>query len=122
VLEFQGFFFEPHRDTKIMKLCNEFPGYTRLTKVRPFGGDETTLSVPRSHAVHPTDTMPREGLEDIERLIATLLPDLVGRELINNKMCWCTGTCLPGPSSLFLSLFLSLSLSLSFALSRSGQG
>lgn len=74
-----------------MKLCNEFPGYTRLYKAHPFGGKDTTLSVPRSHATHPTDTMPAEGLDDIKRLIASLLPDLVGRDLINLKMCWCTG-------------------------------
>ncbi len=35
--------------------------------------------------------MPQEGLQDIERLIATLLPEFVRRPLINNKMCWCTG-------------------------------
>ncbi|KAK4685229.1 sarcosine oxidase / L-pipecolate oxidase, partial [Tremellales sp. Uapishka_1] len=88
--ETYGFFFEPHKVTKIMKLCNEFPGYTRYTKIRPFGGQETNLSVPRSHAAHPSDTMPTEGMDDIYRLIATLLPDLVGRELIDNRMCWCT--------------------------------
>jgi hypothetical protein len=33
--------------------------------------------------------MPEEGLDDIKRLIKTLLPELVGRPLIDAKMCWC---------------------------------
>jgi sarcosine oxidase/L-pipecolate oxidase len=41
--------------------------------------------------------MPDEGFDDIKRLIATLLPDLVGRELVEAKMCWCTGALRPHP-------------------------
>lgn len=36
--------------------------------------------------------MPKEGLADIRRLISTLLPDLVGRPLVDARMCWCTDT------------------------------
>lgn len=110
-----GFFFEASQDGK-MKLCNvspfsspildlgvlslmllsfshtqEFPGYTRIIdNFKPFGATKPgPLSVPRSHAIHPSDTMPEEGLDDIKRLIKTLLPELVGRPLIDAKMCWC---------------------------------
>lgn len=107
-----GFFFEASSDGK-MKLCNvrlslsrrlacnalttsllqEFAGYTRIISHQPYGAPKPEMiSVPRSHAVHESDTMPDEALEDIKRLIATLLPDLVGRELVDAKMCWCTDT------------------------------
>ena len=67
----------------------EFPGYTRIVDFKPFGASEAKpLSVPRSHAAHPSDTMPKEGLDDIKRLIKTLLPELEGRPLIDAKMCW----------------------------------
>lgn len=92
--QYQGFFIEPRVETNIMKICNEFPGYTRYMKTRPFGASEDIeVSVPRSHATHPSDTMPTEGLDDIKRLIRILIPEFVGREIIDQKMCWCTGTC-----------------------------
>lgn len=88
----QGFFIEPREETNIMKICNEFPGYTRYLKTRPFGASkDIVVSVPRSHAVHPSDTMPKEGEDDIKRLIKTLIPQFIGREIIDQKMCWCTG-------------------------------
>lgn len=91
---FQGFFFEP-RDN-ILKLCNEFPGFTRkVPAVTPYPGesnDDTGVSVPRSHAKHPTDFIPKESQEDIRRLIKTLLPRLDdGRPFVGGAMCWCTG-------------------------------
>jgi hypothetical protein len=76
-----------------MKLCNEFPGFTRNLRTRPFGAaDESIISVPRSHGVHPGDTMPEESYDDIRRLIAKLLPRFVGRDILDGKICWCTGT------------------------------
>jgi len=81
------------RDNGLLKLCNEFPGYTNLTTCRPFGAtSDQLMSVPRSHADHPTDTMPTESLDDIKRLVSTCLPHLVDRPLINQAMCWCTDT------------------------------
>ncbi|KII88422.1 hypothetical protein PLICRDRAFT_110680 [Plicaturopsis crispa FD-325 SS-3] len=88
-----GFFIEPRPDSGLLKLCNEFPGYTRRISHTPFGAEEPSdISVPRSHAVHPSDTMPEESLDDIKRLVATLLPQLKDRKLINQAMCWCTDT------------------------------
>ncbi len=87
----QGFFFEPREDG-IMKLCNEFPGFTRNLSTQPFGASsQQTISVPRSHGVHPADTMPEESYDDIRKLMKRLLPGLVGREIIDGKICWCTG-------------------------------
>jgi len=65
------------------------PGFTRLLDHQtPFGAPPggVSLSVPRSHAVHPTDTMPEGTVDDIKRLIDTLIPEFSGRELIDQKM------------------------------------
>ena len=84
---------EPRPDTYRLKLCNEFPGFTHLTKARPFPlTEDITMSVPRSHLSHPTDTIPSESIADLERLIDKCLPKFRGRELINQGMCWCTDT------------------------------
>ncbi|CDZ98665.1 FAD-dependent oxidoreductase [Phaffia rhodozyma] len=89
-----GFFIEPDEETGLLKLCNEFSGYTRILHSQtPFGTSHPQdISVPRSHAVHPTDTIPTEGLDDIKYLISTLLPDFQDRPLVGAKMCWCTDT------------------------------
>jgi sarcosine oxidase/sarcosine oxidase/L-pipecolate oxidase len=84
---------EPHPTSNILKLCNEFSGFTHLTPARPFGGGSSSsplISVPRSHADHPTDTIPTSSLSDIHALILTCLPHLQDKPLINQAMCWCT--------------------------------
>ena len=50
------------------------------------------MSVPRSHADHPTDSFPDECEVAINKLVDTCLPHLSGRKLINRAMCWCTDT------------------------------
>lgn len=87
-----GFFMEPSA-TGLLKFCNEFAGYTHYTTATPFPLTEPVrISVPRSHAAHPTDTIPTESLEDIKRLIAKTISWLSGRPLINQALCWCTDT------------------------------
>ncbi|ODN80322.1 hypothetical protein L198_07822 [Cryptococcus wingfieldii CBS 7118] len=87
-----GFFIEPS-PTGLLKLCNEFPGYTNLTPSTPYPlTTPTLLSSPRAHADHPTDTIPTESLLAIEKLIKVCLPWLEGRELVKQGMCWCTDT------------------------------
>ncbi|ORX35174.1 putative peroxisomal sarcosine oxidase [Kockovaella imperatae] len=88
-----GFFMEPQPGTGLLKLCNEFPGYTHMALARPFPlQKDIRMSVPRSHTRHPTDTIPDESREDIKQLIDKCLPHLRGRPLINQGMCWCTDT------------------------------
>ncbi|KIR43257.1 sarcosine oxidase [Cryptococcus deuterogattii 99/473] len=88
-----GFFFEPRPDNHLIKLCNEFPGYTNYQEWTPFGATTPQkISVPRSHADNPTDTIPTEVLEEIQRLIKMCLPQFADRPLINQSMCWCTDT------------------------------
>ena len=73
-----------------MKFVNEFEGYTRMATCRPFGATENiTISVPRSHALHPSDSIPTDGLHAIERVIETCLPELAGRPVFDTAICWC---------------------------------
>jgi sarcosine oxidase/sarcosine oxidase/L-pipecolate oxidase len=84
---------EPQPGTGIIKLVNEFAGYTHNVECRPFPSPTTkVMSVPRSHAENPTDTFPTECELAIYKLIDTCLPHLSGRPLINRAMCWCTDT------------------------------
>ena len=109
-----GFFFEPnelslnlpanlhvpsrtYRHTRhregIIKVCDEFPGFTRYKRHRPYGAAGPKLvSVPRSHAKHPTDTYPEASEANIRRAIATFLPRHTDKPLFNRALCWCTDT------------------------------
>jgi sarcosine oxidase/sarcosine oxidase/L-pipecolate oxidase len=80
---------EPSSDG-IMKFVNEFEGYTNMSTCRPFGSNEDVkISVPRSHALHPTDTIPTEGLDAIKKVIETCLPHLADRPVFDTAICWC---------------------------------
>ncbi|KAF7515901.1 hypothetical protein G7054_g14376 [Neopestalotiopsis clavispora] len=87
-----GFFFEPN-EFGVIKVCDEFPGFSRYKKIQPFGASEPkSISTPRSHAKHPTDTYPDISEVTIRKAIATYLPDFTNKELFNRAMCWCTDT------------------------------
>ncbi|KAH9928536.1 FAD dependent oxidoreductase [Epithele typhae] len=87
-----GFFFEPD-DHGVIKVCDEFPGFTRYKTVQPFGAPAPTpVSVPRSHAAHPTDTYPDASEATIRRAVSTFLPRFADRPLFNRALCWCTDT------------------------------
>ena len=96
----QGFLFEPRHvpnpltgDLRwIIKLCDEFPGYTRNLPIRPFGAEkEIEVSVPRSHSDHPSDTVPDEGMKRLRRVVEVMLPEFKDREFVKSYCCWCTG-------------------------------
>ncbi|EFX01570.1 fructosyl peptide oxidase [Grosmannia clavigera kw1407] len=87
-----GFFFEPN-EYGVIKVCDEFPGFSRFRMHQPCGTDfPKKISVPRSHAKHPTDTYPDESEITIRKAIATYLPRFKEKELFNRSMCWCTDT------------------------------
>ncbi|KAJ9112681.1 hypothetical protein QFC22_006183 [Naganishia vaughanmartiniae] len=84
---------EPGKNRWIIKLCDEFPGYTRLMETTPFGAEEPVeVSVPRSHSAHPTDTVPEEGRRRLRRVVEVMLPEFKEREFVKSYMCWCTDT------------------------------
>lgn len=86
----QGFFMEPTPEG-VMKFSDEFEGYINTERCRPFGSKEDVmLSVPRAHALNPTDTIPDSGVEGIQKIIDTFLPRLSGRKLFDTAICWCT--------------------------------
>ncbi|KAK7746710.1 hypothetical protein SLS53_001897 [Cytospora paraplurivora] len=87
-----GFFFEPD-ENGVIKVCDEFPGFTRYKLHQPYGAEEPKqISVPRSHAKHPTDTYPDASEVTIRRAISTYFPRFEGKELFNKSLCWCTDT------------------------------
>ncbi|KAI0484581.1 fructosyl amino acid oxidase [Xylariaceae sp. FL0804] len=87
-----GFFFEPS-ESGVVKVCDEFPGFTRFRQHQPYGAPAPTrVSVPRSHARHPTDTIPEASDRTIGRAVATYLPRFRDRALFNRALCWCTDT------------------------------
>ncbi|KAB5578063.1 fructosyl peptide oxidase [Coniochaeta sp. 2T2.1] len=87
-----GFFFEPN-EFGVIKICDEFPGFSRFKEHQPYGASAPKrISVPRSHATHPTDTYPDASEASIKRAIATFLPRFQKKELFNRALCWCTDT------------------------------
>lgn len=77
----------------IIKVCDEFPGFTRYKKHQPFGAAEPQrISVPRSHAKHPTDTIPHVSDKTIKLAIDKYLPRFMNKPMLNRAMCWCTDT------------------------------
>ena len=77
----------------VIKVCDEFPGFTRFKQHQPFGASSSKrISVPRSHAKHPTDTYPDQSQRSIERAVKAFLPQFADRPLFNKAMCWCTDT------------------------------
>ncbi|KAF2635369.1 putative sarcosine oxidase [Massarina eburnea CBS 473.64] len=87
-----GFFFEPN-EKNVIKVCDEFPGFTHFQKCQPYGAASLKrISVPRSHAAHPTDTYPDASEVSIKRAIATFMPQFQHKQLFNRALCWCTDT------------------------------
>ncbi|KAH9886896.1 fructosyl peptide oxidase [Xylariomycetidae sp. FL2044] len=87
-----GFFFEPN-ENGIIKVCDEFPGFTRFKQHQPYGAPSPKrVSVPRSHAKHPTDTYPDASEVTIRKAISTFLPRFQEKELFDRALCWCTDT------------------------------
>ncbi|OJJ07791.1 hypothetical protein ASPVEDRAFT_66020 [Aspergillus versicolor CBS 583.65] len=87
-----GFFFEPN-ENGVIKVCDEFPGFTRFKQHQPYGASSPkSISVPRSHAQHPTDTYPDASEVTVKKAISRLLPRFADKELFNRTMCWCTDT------------------------------
>lgn len=87
-----GFFFEPNGNG-IIKICDEFPGFTRFAEHQPYGATKPKrISVPRSHAQHPTDTYPDSSETSIRKAVARFLPRFQDREFADRAMCWCTDT------------------------------
>lgn len=81
------------RRHNVVKVCDEFPGFTRFKQHIPYGSETPKrISVPRSHAKHPTDTYPDASEVSIRKAISKFLPRFENRELFNRSLCWCTDT------------------------------
>lgn len=54
----------------LMQVCDEFNGWTRFKTHQPFGAPKPLwMSVPRSHAAHPSDTYPDASERTIKKAI-----------------------------------------------------
>lgn len=54
--------------------------------------DGRQASVPRSHAQHPKDTIPRQSRKEIRKLLAKTIPRFKDRPFVVEKVCWCADT------------------------------
>ncbi|KUI55311.1 L-saccharopine oxidase [Cytospora mali] len=75
-----GFFFEPDRETRQLKICPSGAGYTNLMSVH---GSKHSLP-PRNN-----DIVPEEDERRIRKLIRQTIPELAERPLICKHVCWC---------------------------------
>ncbi|KAI8819995.1 oxygen oxidoreductase [Fimicolochytrium jonesii] len=122
----KGFFFEPETATGLVKICNEFPGFTRWVddmSVPDAAGvlHKQRISVPRGHGSHPTDGIPTRSTQEIHDLLRLLKPEWADPEtypLQDVKMCWCTDT----PDREFLVCSHPHISSLTLATGASGHG
>lgn len=88
-----GFFFEPDPETKLLKICNAFPGYQwQQGRYKAEDGRVTKYSIPRYASDHPTDGIPDEAYRAINRFIDAVIPQFSGRTLHAARICWCTDT------------------------------
>ncbi|TIA30876.1 putative sarcosine oxidase, partial [Aureobasidium pullulans] len=86
-----GFFFEPSREGRLIKICNEFPGYQwRQGEFTDANGKTHKYSVPRYASEYPEDGIPEEAMNAIKHFISTVIPQFEGREIKGAKVCWCT--------------------------------
>lgn len=59
------------------------------------------MSVPRTHAENPSDTIPDASRATIRRALETFLPQHKDKPLFNTALCWCAGkNCLCALESL----------------------
>ncbi|KAK2690678.1 hypothetical protein QWA68_010503 [Fusarium oxysporum] len=86
-----GFMFEPDPDTKLIKICDNNPGYQyqKGTFVDE-NGKTTHYSIPRYSSDHPQDGIPREAEIAIRKFINTVMPQFSDRPLLDARVCWCT--------------------------------
>ncbi|KAM0346296.1 hypothetical protein ACHAPU_005726 [Fusarium lateritium] len=85
-----GFMFEPDLDTKLIKICDNNPGYQyRKGTFVDEAGNTTHYSIPRYSSDHPEDGIPVEAEIAINKFIDTVMPQFSGRPLIDARVCWC---------------------------------
>ncbi|KAJ9215918.1 hypothetical protein DTO166G4_2462 [Paecilomyces variotii] len=78
----KGFFFEPDEDGEI-KLCDEHPGYTNMTRLP----DGELASVPFEKT-----QIPKESEGRIRALLRETMPQLADRSFSFARICWCADT------------------------------
>ncbi|KAL7756019.1 hypothetical protein ACKLNR_013012 [Fusarium oxysporum f. sp. zingiberi] len=86
-----GFMFEPDPDTKLIKICDNNPGYQyQKGTFIDENGKTTHYSIPRYSSDHPQDGIPHEAEVAIRKFINTVMPQFSDRPLLDARVCWCT--------------------------------
>ncbi|KAH6972939.1 FAD dependent oxidoreductase [Ilyonectria sp. MPI-CAGE-AT-0026] len=86
-----GFTFEPDPETRLMKICDNCPGYQyQVGSSTDDAGELSSYSIPRYASSNPDDGIPAEATAAIKRFIDAVMPQFSGRPLIDAKVCWCT--------------------------------
>ncbi|KAK7430494.1 hypothetical protein QQZ08_003013 [Neonectria magnoliae] len=85
-----GFTFEPDPETRLMKICDNCPGYQyRAGTIIDEAGNVSSYSIPRYASANPDDGIPAEATASINRFIDAVMPQFSGRPLVNARVCWC---------------------------------
>ncbi|CAF1437412.1 unnamed protein product [Adineta steineri] len=82
----KGFFFEPDHDTGMIKVCNEYPGFTNYQHIMA-DGKKKWVSVPVQ-----SSSIPTRSSREIHDLLLSLKPEWADLPMHNARMCWCTDT------------------------------
>ncbi|KAH7196045.1 FAD dependent oxidoreductase [Fusarium oxysporum] len=86
-----GFMFEPDPDTKLIKICDNNPGYQyQKGTFIDENGKTTHYSIPRYSSDHPQDGIPHEAEVAIRKFINTVMPQFSDRPLLDARVCRCT--------------------------------
>ncbi|GAA5897747.1 hypothetical protein JCM5296_000870 [Sporobolomyces johnsonii] len=77
-----GYMFEPDAEQNRLKVCPHTTGWTHYVDAG------RTRSVPRSKAIHSTDTIPQQAEDEIRAFLRECIPSLADRPFSYSAMCW----------------------------------
>lgn len=80
-----GYFFQPDKESKKMKICLNGGGIKRTVASKFDGSD---VSLPRFKGDNPGDTLPRERVVEIGEILQRYTPELAHHKIEDHKICW----------------------------------
>lgn len=81
-----GYFFPPDPKTRILKICTSGGGIKRVVE-DPFNHG-SKVSLPRFHDSNPKDTIPKNRVPEIRKLLKKYVPALKSHKLFGSRVCW----------------------------------
>lgn len=80
-----GYFFQPDKETKRMKICLNGGGIKRTIESK---FDNSKNSLPRFKSEYPGDTIPKERVIEVYEILNQYVPELANHEIVDHKICW----------------------------------